>query len=84
MLTFSIGEIIGCHTNCPGSWHDSCVTEGIYDKLEHETPDGYYIVANSAFPTGHGCIAGKICVPLKAGEDLPQDFAQRKYILQLS
>jgi hypothetical protein len=46
----SAGEIIGCHTNCPGSWHDSCVAEGIYEKLECDTPGGYSIVA---FPTGY-------------------------------
>ena len=79
-----IGEIIGCRTNCPGSWHDSRVAEGIYDKLEHETPDGYHIVADAAFPTGHGRIAGKILAPLKAGEHLPQNFARRKRALQLS
>jgi len=84
VFTAPIGEIIGCRTNCPGSWHDSRVAEGIYDKLEHKTPDGYRIVADAAFPTGHGRIAGKICVPLKAGEDLPQDLAQRKYVLRLS
>lgn len=78
-----IGEIIGCCTNCPGSWHDLRVTEGIYEKLEHETPDGYCIVADSAFPAGHDHIAGKILVPLKANEKLPEDAAQRKYVLQL-
>ena len=78
------GEIIGCRTNCPGSWHDSRVAEGIYDKLEHETPDGYCVVADTAFPTGHGRIAGKIRVPLKAGVNLPQDSAQRKHAFQLS
>ena len=84
MLTSQVGEIIGCHTNCPGSWHDSRVAEGIYEKLEHETPDGYCIVADSAFPAGHDRIAGKILVPLKAGERLPEDAAKRKYMLQLS
>ena len=84
VLMVLVGEIIGSRTNCPGSWHDSCVAEGIYDKLEHETPDGYCVVADTAFPTGHGRISGKIRVPLKAGEDLPQDLTQRKQMLQLS
>ena len=80
----TLGEIIGCRTNCPGSWHDSRVAEGIYKKLEHETPDGYCIVADSAFPTGHDRIAGKILVPLKSGEKLPIDAVQRKSTLHLS
>jgi len=79
-----VGEIIGCRTNCPGSWHDSRVAEGIYEKLEHKTPDGYCVVADTAFPAGHTRIAGKIRVPLKAGEDLPHDPAQRKHMLLLS
>ena len=78
------GEIIGCRTNCPGSWHDSRVAEGIYEKLEHETPDGYRVVADAAFPTGHDRISGKILVPLKAHTDLPLDPTQRKHVFQLS
>ena len=70
---YQTGEIIGCRTNCPGSWHDSRVAEGIYEKLEHETPDGYCLVADTAFPTGHNRISGKILVPLKAGVNLPHD-----------
>ena len=84
MLTVQTGEIISCRTNCPGSWHDSRVAEGIYEKLEHETPDDYCIVADSVFPAGHDGIAGKILVPLKANEKLPEDSTQRKYLLQLS
>ena len=52
--------------------------------MECETPDGYRIVADSAFPTGHDRIDGRILVPLKAGTKLPEDDDQREYILQLS
>ena len=52
--------------------------------MEYETPNGYCVVADAAFPTGHDRITGKIRVPLKAGENLPQDHTQRKYMLQLS
>ena len=48
ILIVYTGEIVACRTNCPGSWHDSCVTEGIYEKLENETPDGFYLVADVA------------------------------------
>lgn len=78
------GEIIASRINCPGSWHDSRVAEGIYEKLENETPDGYCLVADSAFPQGHDRIAGKVLVPLKAGQPLPRDDEQREHTLQLS
>ena len=78
------GEIIASRINCPGSWHDSRVAEGIYKKLENETPHGYRLVANSAFPQGHDQITGKILVPLKAGQSLPLDDEQREHTLRLS
>ena len=81
---FCTGEIIASRINCPGSWHDSRVAEGIYEKLENETPDGYCLVADSAFPQGHDRIAGKVLVPLKAGQPLPRDDEQREHTLQLS
>ena len=47
ILTAQVGEIVGCHTKCPGSWHNLHVAEGIYEKLELETPDGYCTVPSS-------------------------------------
>lgn len=41
-------------------------------------------MADSAFPAGHDRITGKILVPLKANEKLPQDATHRKYVLHLS
>lgn len=84
MHMFHSGEILATRTNCPGSWHDSRVAEGIYEKLENETPDGFRLVADSAFPQGHDRVAGKILVPLKAGQQLPIDAHQRAHTLQLS
>ena len=84
MFTSHIGEIIACRTNCPGSWHDSRVAEGIYAKLENETPDGFSLVADSAFPQGNDRVAGKILVPLKAGVRLPMDGVQRGRALEFS
>lgn len=78
------GEIIACRTNCPGSWHDSRVAEGIYEKLEKQTPDGFYLVADSAFPQGGDRVAGKIHIPLKAGQPLPLDDNERAHVIQLS
>ena len=79
-----IGEIIACRTNCPGSWHNSRVAEGIYEKLEKDTPDGFYLVADSAFPQGNDRVAGRIHVPLKAGQPLPLDFHEREHMIRFS
>jgi hypothetical protein len=43
------GVIIAANFNAPGSWHDSRVAQPIYDKLQNDTPDGFYLVANTAF-----------------------------------
>lgn len=53
--------------NGPGSWHDSRVAQPIYDKLQDDTPAGYYLVADSAFPAGTPALKGRIHSPLKAG-----------------
>lgn len=71
MLTICAGEKDSCCMTCPGSWHDSCVAEGIFNKLEHSTLNSYSIVVNSAFPTDHDWIAGKILVLFKSNQELP-------------
>ena len=43
------GEIIHCHLNAPGSWHNSSLSEELYDLLDHRVPDGYVLVADTAF-----------------------------------
>ncbi|KAG6828836.1 hypothetical protein H0H93_014699, partial [Arthromyces matolae] len=48
----STGEIIACKLNAPGSWHDSRVARDIYEKLRTRTPEGYYLVTDTAFPRG--------------------------------
>ncbi|KAJ3513754.1 hypothetical protein NMY22_g14947 [Coprinellus aureogranulatus] len=60
------GDIIACNLNAPGSWHDAHVARPIYKRLEERTPDGYYLVADTAFPKGTQDIAGRIVSPLKA------------------
>jgi len=80
-MTRSPGEIICARTNCPGSWHDSRVATGIYEKLELETPEGYSLAADSAFPRGKRRLAGKIQVPLQHGDPLPLDGDERRFAL---
>ena len=67
-VRFGFGPRFGtelCH-------HYSKVAQTIYQKLRTRTPNGFYLVADSAFPRGsaelrHG---GFIRVPMKAGETL--------------
>ena len=68
---------MAANINCPGSWHDSRVATPIYEKLRTRTPDGYYLVADTAFPRGTNQIDGKIRAPMKQGQKLPADKAER-------
>ncbi|KAJ8509483.1 hypothetical protein ONZ45_g8351 [Pleurotus djamor] len=82
VLAFSAtGVIIACRLNAPGSWHDSRVASPIYEKLRTQTPDGFYLIADTAFPRGQQSIDGKIKVPLKEGSRLPQNAADRTLLM---
>ncbi|KAG2048889.1 hypothetical protein BDR06DRAFT_984583 [Suillus hirtellus] len=71
VIAFSAeGIVIVARTNAFGSWHDSHLTSHIYTKLCLDTPPGYYIVADTAFPHGTTSIDGRICTPLKHGQVL--------------
>jgi hypothetical protein len=59
--------VLAANLNAPGSWHDSRVAKPIYNKLQHNKPDRYYLVADSVFPRGTQNIAGRIRILLKAG-----------------
>ena len=63
--------IIAANLNAPGSWHDSRVARPIYEKLRDETPPGFYLVADTAFPRGTDQILGCIRAPFKAGHRIP-------------
>jgi hypothetical protein len=65
---FVPGTIIAAKLNAPGSWHDSRVARPIYEKLRSQTPDGFYLVTDTAFPRGAAQIEGKICAPIKTGQ----------------
>lgn len=68
-LYFSFaGVVIAACTNAPGSWHDSCVARPIYNALRESTPNGYYVVVDTAFPCGTNAIDGQIRAPLKQGQ----------------
>lgn len=75
------GVIIACKLNAPGSWHDSRVARSIYEKLRTQTPEGYYLVTNTAFPRGTDQIKGRIRSPMKDGTRLPRDPIARAHAL---
>ena len=70
--TFLTGTVITCWLNAPGSWHDSRVAQTIYQKLRSQMLDGFFLVADTAFPWGSTALrnGGFIHVPMKAGERL--------------
>ncbi|KAG6847397.1 hypothetical protein H0H93_008476 [Arthromyces matolae] len=71
VLAFSPkGLIIAAKINAPGSWHDAHVAQTIFEKLRTQTPDGFYMVADTAFPRGTNDIKGRIRAPVKAGQQL--------------
>lgn len=82
LIVHKPGAIIAANTNCPGSWHDSRVAKPIYRKLldPDQTPPGYYLVADTAFPRGAN-MDNKIHAPMKAGQRLPADQGARDCLL---
>lgn len=84
MLNTEIGVIISAVLNAPGSWHDSHVAQPIFEQLRSHVPDGYYLVADTAFPRGAHSILGKIKAPLKAGQHIPADPIEQQEALQLN
>ncbi|KAG5634878.1 hypothetical protein H0H81_000454 [Sphagnurus paluster] len=74
VLAFSPkGTITIAVLNASGSWHDTRVACAIFHALEHDVSDGFYLVADTAFPHRTASINGKICAPLKGGEHIPAD-----------
>ena len=70
--------MIACKLNAPGSWHDSRVAHPIYEKLRTATPEGYYLVTDTAFPRGTSQIEGHIRAPMTQGHRLPADLTERR------
>ena len=72
---------MGAVINAPGSWHDAKIARPINDKLRDNTLDGFYLVADTAFPRGTNAIAGRIQAPLKGGQRLPANSLDRAALL---
>lgn len=83
-LTLFGGTIIACNLNAPSSWHDSRVAQPVYQKLQRQTPEGYYLVTDTAFPRGSNQIAGRIKAPLKQNSQLPVDERSQNEVLEFN
>jgi hypothetical protein len=71
-----LGTILYTVVNAPGSFHDAAVARGLYQKLRHETEDGYWLIADSAFPTNNG-LENEIKTPKKTNfSGWPEDPKQ--------
>ncbi|KAI7948640.1 hypothetical protein MJO29_010305 [Puccinia striiformis f. sp. tritici] len=82
ILTFAPdGSIIHVILNAPGSWHDSNIASQLYHKLLHDTPEGYRVINDTAFPRVTKRLDYQIVAPSKRGDRLPTnpvDFTQLK------
>jgi len=58
------------------------VARPIYEKLLQKTPEGYYLVTDTAFPRGSDQIKGRIRAPMKDGVRLPADSVECKKLLE--
>jgi len=53
----------------------------IYEKLLRKTPEGYYLVTDTAFPQGSDQIKGRIRAPMKDGTVLLRPIVQ-SYVMK--
>ena len=73
ILTFAPdGTIIHAILNAPGSWHDSNIAERLYSKLINQTPPGYRVISDTAFPRCTNRLNYRILAPMKKGDLLPK------------
>jgi hypothetical protein len=76
-MLFRPGVIISAVINSPGSWHVAHVARPIINILRTKVPEGYFLVADTAFPRGPDSIAGKVSAPL-SGDRVPGDPVERQ------
>lgn len=60
------------------------MARAVYKKLEHDTPEGYYLVADTAFPRGTARVQMHIKAPIKSGARLPRDSRERDAFLRFN
>jgi hypothetical protein len=84
ILTFAPnGTVIHAILNAPGSWHDPNIAERLYSQLMTNTPPGYRVISDTAFPRCTDQLDYCIMAPMKRGNCLPAcpvEFARLKVL----
>lgn len=78
------GECIHAAVNFPGSWHDSKIVEasGLYSpRLTRDTPSGFEVLCDSAFPSYGTSLQGKVVRARKANELGPSSDVSKSFYL---
>lgn len=78
------GRIIFAVLNAPGSYHDAKIAQPLYDKLLNRTPEGSFILSDTAFPRLAPWMKNKIRAPIKDGDRLPDDPMERLQMKRMS
>ena len=58
-----------------------------YWSVDHRhsiVPEGYFLIADTAFPRGTASIEGKIRAPLKGGEHVPRDLSAWEHLMSVN
>ncbi|RPB04719.1 hypothetical protein L873DRAFT_1833053 [Choiromyces venosus 120613-1] len=69
------GTIIHATINAPGSWHDAAVSRDLFTKLLHNTPEKYWVIGDTAFPTSKDLVGRIITPPKLNSNSYPGDTA---------
>ncbi|KAH0608266.1 uncharacterized protein H6S33_002318 [Morchella sextelata] len=78
------GTIIHATINAPGSWHDAAVSRDLFAQLLLDTPAGYWIIGDTAFPTSKE-LKDRIKTPPKTSFNAyPSDIDECRRFIQFN
>ncbi|ETO62511.1 hypothetical protein F444_19587 [Phytophthora nicotianae P1976] len=77
------GAILCALLNAPGNWHDAAVAQDLYGKLLNKTPEGYFAIADSAFPRSRRGLSSRIKTPLKKRSRQPRILREQGLLDEL-
>lgn len=70
--------------NAPGSWNDGRIARRIYQQLRESTPEGYYLVCDTAFSENDNDVHSGIKTPLKDGDRVPEDPVLQEQVMKFN
>lgn len=78
MLAFEPdGIVLFCALNASGRWHAAKVADDLDSKLSYDNPNGYFAIADTAFPRNHARLRERIMVPLKKTSKVARQLRRR-------